>query len=147
MFERLIRSFGTPANQWANQHNNIVVRDQELQLASAKLLFSMLPADYNIEPEESVALREALTRLFGFGTLRCRRMIARAAAAHYHEPSLMAATTLLKLRTPETFRRNLLVELRLIAGADGALHDYEIDLQTRVERLLGLPATGFKMTG
>jgi uncharacterized tellurite resistance protein B-like protein len=143
MFERLIKSFGKPSNQ----HSSIVVRDQELQLASAKLLFSMIPADYNIEPEESVALREALTRLFHFGPMRCRRMIARAVAAHYREPSLLAAATLLKHRTSEAFRRNLLAEIRRIACADGTLHEYEIDLQTRVERLLGLPSTEFKLTG
>ncbi len=143
MFERLIKSFGTPSNQ----RDHVVVNDPELQLASAKLLFSMLPVDYNIEPEESVALREALTRLFHFGHLRCRRMIARAAAAHFHEPSLLAAATLLKHRTSEAFRKNLLAEIRRIACADGTLHDYEIDLQTRVERLLGLPSTEFKLTG
>jgi uncharacterized tellurite resistance protein B-like protein len=142
MFERLIRSFGRPANQT----DGTVVRDQELQLASAKLLFSMLPADYNIEPEESVALREALTRLFHFTPMKCRRMIARAAAAHYREPSVLAAATLLKHRTAEAFRHTLLDEVRAIARADGALHPNELDLQTRVERLLGLPATEFKMT-
>jgi uncharacterized tellurite resistance protein B-like protein len=143
MFERLIKSFGTPSNQ----HNAFVLRDHELQLASAKLLFSMLPADYNIEPEESVALREALTRLFGFGTLRCRRMIARAAAAHFREPSLLAAATLLKHRTSAAFRQNLLLEIRRIARADGSLHHFEIDMEERIGRLLGLPATEFKLTG
>jgi uncharacterized tellurite resistance protein B-like protein len=143
MFERLIKSFGTPSNQ----HSSIVVRDQELQLASAKLLFSMLPVDYNIEPEESLALRESLTRLFGFSPMRCRRMIARAAAAHFHEPSILAAATLLKHRTPETFRRTLLKEIRTIAWSDGTLHVNELDLQARVERLLGLPATEFRLTG
>jgi uncharacterized tellurite resistance protein B-like protein len=143
MFERLIKSFGKPSNQ----DNGFVLHDQELQLASAKLMFSMLPVDYYIEPEESAALRESLTRLFGFNLSKCRRMIARAAAAHFHDPSLLAAATLLKHRTTETYRRNLLEEIRAIARADGTLHDYEIDLQERVERLLGLPSTEFKLTG
>jgi uncharacterized tellurite resistance protein B-like protein len=143
MFERLIKSLGRALPE----SDGFVLRDQELQLASAKLLFSMLPADYNIEPEESVALRFALTRLFHFSPHKCRRMIARAAAAHFREPSILAAATLLKHRAPVEFRQRLLEEIRVIARADGALHENEIDLQERVERLLGLPSTAFKMTG
>ncbi len=143
MFERLIKSFGRPANQFSAD----AMRDPELQLAAAKLLFGMLPADYRVEPQERVALRVALTRLFGFDAAKARRMIARAASAHGADPSLLAAATLLKRRAPEAFRQALLSELRGIACSDGVLHENEIDLSSRAERLLGLPATDFQMTG
>jgi uncharacterized tellurite resistance protein B-like protein len=134
MFERLIKSFGRPANQ----RDATEIHDHELQLASAMLLFGALPVDYRITADEACALRGALTSLFGFNTDKCQRMIARAAAAHARETSIVAATTLLKHRTPEKFRRQLLAEINLIMRADGVLHDNEVDLEKRIERLLGL---------
>jgi uncharacterized tellurite resistance protein B-like protein len=108
MFERLIKSFGRPANQG----NGTVIHDHELQLASAMLLFGALPVDYKVTSDET--------------------------SAHARETSIVAATTLLKHRTSEKFRRQLLAEINAVMRADGVLHDNEIDLERRIERLLGL---------
>jgi uncharacterized tellurite resistance protein B-like protein len=129
MFERLINSFGQPANSYG---------DAELQLAASKLLFAVLPVDYKVTNEEAHALRNSLTSLFHVSPEKCRRMISRAAAAHAKEPSFVAAATLLKHRTTESFRQKLMTEARNLSRADGVVHNNELDLEQRLERLLGL---------
>lgn len=140
MFERLINSFGQPANQ----HAADVLHDGELQLAAVQLLFSVLPVDYNVSASEGRALFKSINSLFGFSTERCHRMIARAAASHTRDSNIMAAATLLKGRTTIAFRKRLLAEVNIIMRADGVLHDNELDLEHRIERLLGLTETNTK---
>jgi uncharacterized tellurite resistance protein B-like protein len=134
MFERLINSFGKPANQ----HDDAHLRDGELQLAAAMLLFGVMPVDHRITSDETSAFHNALVSLFNYSPEKCRRMMARAASAHAREPSILAATTLLKSRSPEHFRHRLMQEVRNLARADGVVHDNEADLEQRIERLLGL---------
>jgi uncharacterized tellurite resistance protein B-like protein len=137
MFERLINSFGQPANQ----HTADVLHDGELQLAAVQLLFSVLPVDYDVSPIEGCALVTSIQSLFGFSPERCHKMIARAAALHARDSSIMAAATLLKSRTTLAFRSRLLAEVNTIIRADCVMHDNEIDLERRLERLLGLTET------
>ncbi len=134
MFERLINSFGQPANQ----HSADFMHDAELQLAAALLLFAVLPVDQKVTADEGCAFRKSLVALFSFSPEKCHRMMARAASAYDHDSSIMSAATLLKHRTTEAFRRRLLAEINMIMRADGVLHDNELDLEQRVERLLGL---------
>jgi uncharacterized tellurite resistance protein B-like protein len=134
MFERLINSFGRPANQQDGAH----LRDGELQLAAAVLLFGVMPVDHRITNDETSAFHDALVTLFNYSPEKCRRMMARAASAHARDSSIVAATTLLKRRSPEHFRRRLMQEVRNLTRADGTVHDNEIDLEQRIERLLGL---------
>jgi uncharacterized tellurite resistance protein B-like protein len=134
MFQRLLNRLGAPANQqeagWPHDH--------ELQLAAAVLLFGVMPVDYAVTRDEGGALFAALTNLFHFSPERCRRMIARAAAVHVKDSTIMPAATLLKARTPETFRQQLLHEAQRIMQADGVIHVNEVDLFNRLQRLLGL---------
>jgi uncharacterized tellurite resistance protein B-like protein len=134
MFERLINSFGQPANA----RDDGAVSDPELQLASAMLLFSVLRVDYHVTADEGCALQKSLLTLFNMSPEKCHRMIARAAAAHSKDPAIVAATTLLKRRTSDDFRHRLLAEINIIMRADGVLHDNELDFEHRVEKLLGL---------
>jgi uncharacterized tellurite resistance protein B-like protein len=134
MFERLINSIGQPGQPPSTN----VAADGELLLAAAKVLFAALPVDYAVTSSEGVALRTSLVTLFGLSQEKCHRVMSRAAAAHGQDSSILAATTLLKHRTSESFRRNLLAELNLIIRADGKLHDNELDLEHRAARLLGL---------
>jgi uncharacterized tellurite resistance protein B-like protein len=142
MFERLIKSFGKPANLTRSAH----VTDHELQLAAAMLMFAVLPVDHKVTADETCALRSALVSLFDFSPEEAQRMLARSAAAHANEPSIVAATTLLKHRTTPEFRQHLLHELRAIVRSDGEVHHNESDLEQRVERLLGLSPHGFQKT-
>ncbi len=134
MFERLINSIG----QQSQPPSANVAADGELLLAAAKVLFAALPVDYSVSSCEGVALRTSLIKLFALSPEKCHRVMSRAAAAHSQDSSILAATTLLKHRTSESFRRNLLAELNLIIRADGILHDNELDLEHRAARLLGL---------
>jgi uncharacterized tellurite resistance protein B-like protein len=134
MFERLINSFGQPANQ----HAPDILQDGELQLAAVQLLFCVLPVDYEVTAKEGSALMSSLVTLFGYSPEKCHRMVARAAAAHDRDSTIMPAATLLKSRTTEQFRRRLLAQVNVLMRADGVLHDNELDLEHRIERLLGL---------
>jgi uncharacterized tellurite resistance protein B-like protein len=134
MFERLIKSLGQPVNR----NDAPPDQDPELQLAAALLLFGVMPADYKITRDETSALRVALIGLFDFSPERCRRMMARAASMHARESSIVGATTLLKRRASEDFRLRLMREVRKLSRADGVVHDNELDLEHRIERLLGL---------
>ena len=133
MFERLIQSFGRPANNFSRD-----LQDPELQLASTMLLFAMLPADYQVKQLECVALMQALSRLFGISETKGRRLIARAVAAFDKEPTIFASAMLLKQRTTPEFRANLFNEASQIAMADGEIHWNEKDLLDRLQPMLGL---------
>lgn len=134
MFERLISSFGRPANQ----HAADILHDGELQLAAIQLLFSVLPVDYKVSPVEGCALVKSINTLFAFSPEKCHHMISRAASNYSRDSNIMAAATLLKNRTTIAFRKSLLAEVNIIMRADGILHDNELDLEHRLERLLGL---------
>jgi uncharacterized tellurite resistance protein B-like protein len=142
MFERLLKRIGQ-SNQ---SHLKNIATDAELLLAAAKVLFAVLPVDHVVTKQEGVALRTSLIRLFALSPEKCRRLMARAAAAHGRESSILAAATLLKHRTPEAFRHELLEEVNSLIHADGVLHDNELDLEQRVARLLGLDNGGWKQT-
>ena len=133
MFQRLIQSFGRPANNFSRD-----LHDPELQLASTLLLFAMLPADYRVKQLECVALMHALSRLFGIGEIKSHRLIARAVAAFNKEPGIFASAMLLKQRTSPEFRSRLFCEARQIAMADGEIHWNEKDLLNRLQHMLGL---------
>jgi uncharacterized tellurite resistance protein B-like protein len=140
MFNRLLKSFGRPANQ----EDNPVIHDGELQLAAAVLLFGILPVDYVVTADEGAALKKSLQTLFGFSEEKCHRMMARAAAVYGRDTSILAATTLLKHRTTEMFRYRLVAEAQLIMRADGVLHDNELELGQRMKNMLGLGDTSLE---
>jgi uncharacterized tellurite resistance protein B-like protein len=142
MFERLVQSFGQPANQ---QPANIL-QNSELQLAAVKLLFSVLPVDYVVTNDEGCALVKSVCKVLACSPEKARRVVARAASAHARDTNIMAAATLLKHRTTFLFRQRLLAEVNVIMRADGVLHDNELDLEHRIERLLGLGSTILKST-
>jgi uncharacterized tellurite resistance protein B-like protein len=143
MFERLLHSLGKPDSP---QTEN-VGDDGELVLAAAKILYAVLPVDYVVTNQEAVALRMSLMRLFEISPDRCRRLIARAAAAHAKDTSILAAATLLKHRTSDAFRKQLCAEVNLLIHADGVVHDNEADLENRVSRLLGFGGDYWKKSG
>jgi uncharacterized tellurite resistance protein B-like protein len=134
VFERLVESLGlTTSGGDAAQ-----LPRAETQLASAILLFAIIPADRQHLREESQALHLSLRRLFALSDDKANKLVARAAAQYGREPTLLAPATLLKHRLSEIFRRKLVVEAYIIALADGELHAYEQDVLLRMERLLGL---------
>ena len=142
MFERLIKSMGQPANR----QNGDVTHDPELQLATAQLLYGMLPADYLVKQLECIALLHGLERIFGFGPQRSHKLVARAAAAYSNEPNILASATLLKRRTSLAFRQKIMVEAKAIALADGDIHNNESDLLNRLANLLGLNNQNLKLS-
>jgi len=142
MFDRLIESLGR-TNQIDDSAQGRVV---ENQLAAAMLLYSVLPADHVIVPQESMELRLALQHLFFLTDLKSRHLITRAVSAHARDPSLVACATILKHRFSFAFRRRLLGAAHRIAMSDGRLHDNEADVLARISSLLGLNATEHRLS-
>lgn len=133
MFEHFVSTLGQPANETGQSFATADIR-----LATAVLLFAMLPVDYEVKAVEGAALTPALQRLFAIHAANARRLVARAASAHGKGNTVLSAATLLKLRTPLPFRAAVAHELRHLAQADGVIHMNELDHIQRVERLLGL---------
>jgi uncharacterized tellurite resistance protein B-like protein len=133
MFNRLI---GFIENHNINAIN---LRDpnSDVRLATAVLLFSVVPADYQNLPIEGEVLVRELGALLQIGPKRCHKLIARAAAERDGEPSIFASATLLKRKTSIEFRQNILKAIDAIAKADGEFHAQELDLAHRAARLLG----------
>lgn len=140
MFERLIHSFGQPAHAPAVPLHD----DSEVQLAAAVLLFGTVSVDHEVKPEETAALQQSLQQLLHLSPEKSHRLIARAAASVAKDSSIMAAATLLKLRSPEDFRRELMSAMTSVICADGRLHDNERDRATRTARLLGLSGSNLR---
>ena len=134
MFERLISSFGRPANN----HIAGTPLDSELQLAASILLFGVLAVDFQISPEETKALQQNLQELLHLSAEKSHRLIARAAASVEKDSSIMSAATLLKHRSPEEFRKDLMKAMIRVICADGQVHLNELDRAARTARLLGL---------
>jgi uncharacterized tellurite resistance protein B-like protein len=140
MFERLIKSLGQPANS----QNGDEAHDPEMQLATAQLLYGVLPADYHVEQLECIALMRSFERLFGIGPARRHKLVARAAAAFDKDPGILACATLLKRQTSIAYRRQIVAEARTIASSDGDVHLNETDLIARLESMLGLKGETLK---
>ncbi|MFO1033171.1 MAG: TerB family tellurite resistance protein [Hyphomicrobiales bacterium] len=134
MFERLIESIGIESTGG----DAAQLARAETQLAAAILLFAIIPADRQHHRDESLALHLSLRRLFPLPEDKARKLVARAAAQYGREPTLLAPATLLKHRLSEAFRRRILLEAEIIAMADGSIHEFERDVLSRMERLLGL---------
>jgi uncharacterized tellurite resistance protein B-like protein len=110
----------------------------DVRLATAVLLYSVVPADYENRPQEGTALFGELNLLFSVGPRKIRKLIARAAAARNAEPSIFACALLLQRKTNFTFRLKVIDSLLVVAWADGGFHANERELIQRTTRLLGL---------
>jgi uncharacterized tellurite resistance protein B-like protein len=134
MFDRLlgfIDNSNAHAMNWRDPNADV-------RLATAVLLFSVGTADYENHPMEGATLANELGQLFGIGAKRTHKLISRAAAAKNAEPTIFASAILLKRKSSEVFRRQIIEAMRRIAMADNVLHPQEIDLTQRAERLLGI---------
>lgn len=135
MIDRLLAELGRPAADNA-------AAQKQLQLASAILLYSVLPADYVIHRAEISSLLDELAKLSGLPRARVNRLVRRAAAAHQSDSAIMACATLLKLKTDMSFRQDVLAAAIRISLSDGASHHFEIHLIERLARLLGVSPAG-----
>lgn len=135
MIDRLLAELGRPATDNAAAQN-------QLQLATAILLYSVLPADYVINRAEISSLLDELAKLSGLPRARVNRLVRRAAAAHQSDSAIMACATLLKLKTDMSFRQDVLAAAIRISLSDGASHHFEIHLIERLARLLGVSPAG-----
>jgi uncharacterized tellurite resistance protein B-like protein len=108
----------------------------QTELATAVLLFSVIPADYKIRPEECRQFRFELEHLLNVGDHRCNRLISRSVSLWQTEASIFPAATLMKRAMPATFCKRVLESCNRLAVVDGHLHDYEKDLLLRMEKLL-----------
>jgi uncharacterized tellurite resistance protein B-like protein len=108
----------------------------DVRLATAVLLFNVVPADYQNLPQEGSALMSELAELLEIGPRRCRKLVARAAAARNCEPSIFACANLLRRKTSPEFRQRIQQSIEAIALSDGFFHPHEHDLALRAARLL-----------
>jgi uncharacterized tellurite resistance protein B-like protein len=134
MFDRLlgfIDNSNRTATNWRDPNNDV-------RLATAVLLYSVVPADYQNRPQEGTALFGELNLLFNIGSRKIRKLIARAAAAKNAEPSIFACALLLQRKTNFSFRLKVIDSLLVVAWADGNFHANERELVQRTTRLLGL---------
>ena len=134
MFNRLLESLGTISTK----DDSVQVLQPETQLATAILLFAVIPADSFHAASESRAFFEGLRHIFGLSEEKCWKLMSRAVSQYRKEPTLLAPATLLKHRLSVGFRRLVLVCAKRIAMADGSIHAYEADVLTRLETLLDL---------
>ena len=109
MFDRLL-GFIDNSNSNASGKNR---RDpnSDVRLATAVLLYSVVPADHEHQPQEGTALFGELNLLFDIGPRRVRKLIARVAAARNVEPSIFASALLLQRKTSFTYRRKVIDSL------------------------------------
>lgn len=135
MIDRLLAELGRPATDNAAAQN-------QLQLATAILLYSVLPADYVINRAEISSLLDELAKLSGLPRARVNRLVRRAAAAHQSDSAIMACATLLKLKADASFRQDVLAAAIRISLADGVCHHFEIHLIERLARLLNVSPAG-----
>lgn len=135
MIDRLLAELGRPATDNA-------AAQKQLQLATAILLYSVLPADYVINWAETSSLLEELEKLSGLPRTGVNRLVRRAAAAHQSDSAILACATLLKLKADVSFRQDILAAAIRISLADGMSHHFEVHLIERLARLLGVSPAG-----
>lgn len=134
MFDRLlghIKNSNAKTTNWRDPNSDV-------RLATAILLFSVVPADYQNLPEEGTVLLHQVCTLLNLGPRRAHKLIGRAAAAKNVEPSIFAAASLLQRKTSIEFRLKILHAIDLIAMADGVFQAQEIELAIRTKRLLNV---------
>lgn len=135
MIDRLIAELGRPAGQDTATQN-------QLRLATAVLLYSVLPTDCEIHRNEIANLIDELKKLFNLPRSKANRLVSRATVAHQSDSAILACATLLKLSTDVTFRQDVLASAIRISLADGTSHHFEIHLIERLARLLNVSPAG-----
>ena len=134
MFDRLIEALGTISTQ----DDAVQLQRAETQLATAILLYAVVPADRITLPEEMLELHSALIHIFSLSDEAACKLIAEASDDYQKEPTLLAPATLLKHRLSFSFRNLIMSAAKRIAIVDGSVHENEADVLRRIEILLGL---------
>lgn len=117
--------------------------EQALRLAVAVLLFEVAESDFRQQPEEKVALQQAVKQYFGLDASEADELLAMAESEHADSTDYYEFTRLIN-RNYSAEQKNQLVEtLWRIAFADQSLHRYEEHVIRRLSELLYVPHSVF----
>lgn len=115
----------------------------QLQMAAAALLIELSRADYQRDPEEQLAIENALKKSFGLDDDQLAELIALAEEQNKDATSLYQFTTLIKERYTAEQRFELVKMLWTVAVADGEISKYEDHLIRKIAELIYLPHSEF----
>lgn len=115
----------------------------KLQLAAAALLIELSQADYKQEPQEQVAIENALKKSFSLTDNQLQELIELAEEENQQATSLYQFTQLIKDNYSQGQRFELIKMLWHVAFADGEISKYEDHLIRKISDLIYLPHSDF----
>ena len=131
MFERLkalLRQFPIASND--------VAQAQTAPMAAAMLLLEVAWADQNISDSELESTRTAIQRLFGLTAEQVQELVEAAKSEHNTAISMYPFTRAVNASLTMDEKRELIVSLWRLAGADSNVEDHEEFAIRRIADLL-----------
>lgn len=135
MLGSVVRKIQQSLNAGARQAEPAV----DTELAAAALLLEVCRADQNVDPRETAAVRDLLSRVFALDGQALDELMSRAEDQTEAAPCLHEFTRVLKARVHPDEREKLLRGLWQVAFADGEVDKYEEHYIRRVADLVGVP--------
>ncbi len=140
LFQRLLTyassAFGLPAPTEA------VPDGSEEHLAATALLVHVARADGVLDPAESERLVRLVRRRYAGSDAEAESLIARAATFEAQTRDMNSLVELIRDDGDPEQRGRLLAMAWSVAGADGAVHEFEEALVWRLGKLLGFDESG-----
>jgi uncharacterized tellurite resistance protein B-like protein len=116
------------------------MREEEVRLAVAALLYHVSDVDGVVSPAEQAMLNGLLKNRFGLDAQATRALVEAAEAADDEAVDLYRFTSLLKQRLDAADRERIIEMMWRLIYADGTMHEFEDNLVWRVAELLAVPS-------
>ena len=117
--------------------------ERAVQLATAALLVEMTRSDFEVQPEERVAVETAMTELLHLPPEEAAEVLSLAEKRVDDSVSLFEFTSLVHDRFSPERKLEVVEHLWRVAFADGRLADHELHMMRKVQRLLHIPRRDF----
>ncbi|TGG95416.1 TerB family tellurite resistance protein [Natronospirillum operosum] len=129
--------------QWFEQEAEEPEKDTRVELAAAVLMVEVIMADHEVSADEEQVLKERISESLKLPDDEVEAMMAEARKEQEQTLDLYQYTTVINEQFSPTEKYLLLVDLWLLAYANGNVHRYEDALVRKVSDLLYMSHSDF----
>ncbi|MCH8553060.1 MAG: TerB family tellurite resistance protein [Natronospirillum sp.] len=129
--------------QWFEQETETPRNETRVELAAAVLMVEVIMADHEVSTDEERMLKERFKASLGLSDAEVETMMTEAKKEQEQTLDLYQYTSVINEQFSPTEKYHLLVDLWLLAYANGNVHKYEDALVRKVSDLLYMGHSDF----
>ena len=129
--------------QWFEQEAEVEEKEARVELAAAVLMVEVIMADHQVSADEERVLKERILESLRLPEHEVDAMMAEARKEQEQTLDLYQYTTVINQAFDPVEKYHLLVDLWLLAYANGNVHKYEDALVRKVSDLLYMSHSDF----